>query len=124
MMKVTFLTIWLSILAFSAHGQMKVHDAKYEQLLMFQPPSILLRSSVIVKPLQKSLVLSEVNHAEVGLSKQPFFCRIEDEIARSAKVNVKFRLGSVQYVDVLEGKGYFEAVGYSRATNFYMSRKQ
>ena len=52
----------------------------------------------------------------------PFFCWIEDEIARSSKVNFKFRLGSVQYVDALEGKAYFEAVGYSRATNFMLRR--
>jgi hypothetical protein len=51
-----------------------------------------------------------------------FFCRIEDKIARSSKVNFKFRLGSVSYVDALEGKGYFEALSYSRATNFRMSR--
>ncbi len=53
-----------------------------------------------------------------------FFCRIEDAIAKRNKVNFKFRLGSVQYVDALEGKGYFEAIGYSRATNFSMTRKQ
>lgn len=51
-----------------------------------------------------------------------FFCRIEDAIAKSSKVNMKFRLGSVQYVDALEGKGYFEALSYSRATNFQMTR--
>lgn len=51
-----------------------------------------------------------------------FFCRIEDAIARSSRVNMKFRLGSVQYVDALEGKGYFEALSYSRATNFQMTR--
>lgn len=52
-----------------------------------------------------------------------FFCRIENAIARSSKVNFKFRLGSVQYVDALEGKGYFEALSHSRATDFQMSRK-
>ena len=51
-----------------------------------------------------------------------FFCRIEDKIARSSKVNFKFRLGSVSYVDALEGKGYFEALSYSKATNFRLSR--
>ena len=51
-----------------------------------------------------------------------FFCRIEDKIARNSKVNFKFRLGSVSYVDALEGKGYFEALSYSKATNFRLSR--
>jgi hypothetical protein len=34
----------------------------------------------------------------------PFFCRIEHKLARKAILPVKFRLGSVQYVDWLEGK--------------------
>jgi len=34
----------------------------------------------------------------------PVFCRIEHEIARKMPVMVKFRLGSVEYVDWLEGK--------------------
>lgn len=35
----------------------------------------------------------------------PFFCRIEHDISRKSAVPVKFRLGSVEYVDWLEGKG-------------------
>lgn len=54
----------------------------------------------------------------------PFFCRLEDRIAQSSKVNFRFRLGSVDYVNALEGKSYFEAVSYSRATNLYMRIKQ
>ena len=54
-----------------------------------------------------------------------FFCRIEDAIAKNNGVNFKFRLGSVDYVDAMEGKGYFQAVSYSRASNFSMQfRKQ
>ena len=53
-----------------------------------------------------------------------FFCRIEDAIAKQNKVNFKFRLGSVDYVDAMEGKGYFQAVSYSRATNFFMQYKE
>lgn len=34
----------------------------------------------------------------------PFFCRIEHQFNRKAPVQVKFRLGSVAYVDWLEGK--------------------
>lgn len=54
----------------------------------------------------------------------PFFCRLEDRIAQSSKVNFRFRLGSVDYVNALEGKSYFEAVSYSRATNLFMRIKQ
>lgn len=34
----------------------------------------------------------------------PVFCRIEHEIGKHLPVMVKFRLGSVEYVDQLEGK--------------------
>jgi hypothetical protein len=34
----------------------------------------------------------------------PFFCRIEHDMGLNNKVPVKFRLGSVEYVDWLEGK--------------------
>ncbi len=54
----------------------------------------------------------------------PFFCRLEDRITQSSKVNFRFRLGSVDYVNALEGKSYFEAVSYSKATNLYMRTKR
>lgn len=34
----------------------------------------------------------------------PFFCRIEHHLGKKSKVPFKFRLGSVEYVDWLEGK--------------------
>ena len=34
----------------------------------------------------------------------PFFCRIEYHLGKRAQVPFKFRLGSVEYVDWLEGK--------------------
>lgn len=37
----------------------------------------------------------------------PFFCRIEYQWAKSNKIPVKFRLGSVEYVDWLEGKSNY-----------------
>ncbi|HLP96117.1 MAG TPA: hypothetical protein VK168_18875 [Saprospiraceae bacterium] len=34
----------------------------------------------------------------------PFFCRIEHQWGRQQRIPLKFRLGSVEYVDWLEGK--------------------
>lgn len=40
-------------------------------------------------------------------AQQPFFCRIEHQLGKKTQVPFKFRLGSVEYVDWLEGKpGY------------------
>lgn len=38
--------------------------------------------------------------------KLPFFCKIEHDWAKKARIPLKFRLGSVEYVDWLEGKRY------------------
>lgn len=35
---------------------------------------------------------------------QPIFCRIEHHLDKKVRIPVKFRLGSVEYVDWLEGK--------------------
>lgn len=35
---------------------------------------------------------------------KPFFCRLEDQLGKRVQVPVKFRLGSVEYVDWLEQK--------------------
>ncbi len=38
------------------------------------------------------------------VKKLPIFCKIEHRLAKSSKVNVMMRLGSLDYVDRLEGK--------------------
>lgn len=35
----------------------------------------------------------------------PFFCRVEHNLGLKTQVPIKFRLGSVEYVDWLERKG-------------------
>jgi hypothetical protein len=39
-----------------------------------------------------------------GVDKLPFFCKIEHQLAVKQPMMFKFRLGSVDYVDELEGK--------------------
>lgn len=43
---------------------------------------------------------------------QAFFCRIEHQLSLKIQIPFKFRLGSVQYVDWLEGKPGCGAFGY------------
>ena len=40
----------------------------------------------------------------------PFFCRIEHDFAQKSAIPFKFRLGSVDYVDWLEGKSDLQAL--------------
>lgn len=69
---------------------------------------------------EESLMLIHLNTQPNGKAFTPFFCAIEDRIAKSSKVNLRFRLGSVDYVNALEGKSYFQAVSNSKATNLMM----
>ena len=90
--------------------EIKSHDSWQNMLSHFH------FSNPARQPPQPHLIhLPAELHAPTAL-----FCRIEDAIAKHSKVNLKFRLGSVDYVNALEGKGYLEAVSYSRATNFLM----
>ena len=41
---------------------------------------------------------------EIRNEQQPFFCRIEHQLSLKTSLPFKFRLGSVEYVDWLEGK--------------------
>ncbi|MCB0685031.1 MAG: hypothetical protein KDC53_00860 [Saprospiraceae bacterium] len=72
---------------------------------------------------KESVLLVNQLSVQSNVSPTAFFCRIEDAIAKSSRINIKFRLGSVQYVDAMEGKGYFEALSCSQATNFQLRRQ-
>ncbi len=41
--------------------------------------------------------------------KTPLFCRLEDKLHQRARLPIFFRLGSLDYVNALEGKGYPDA---------------
>ncbi|MBK8196002.1 MAG: hypothetical protein IPK76_23400 [Lewinellaceae bacterium] len=66
-----------------------------------QPLFIRLRGEADLPPVSLSMLPSW--SAEC----LPFFCRIEYRIAKGNAVPFKFRLGSVDYVDWLEGKPQF-----------------
>jgi hypothetical protein len=55
------------------------------------PPTTINSSSVVFLPRWNAETL-------------PFFCRIEHQWAKQHRIPLKFRLGSVEYVDWLEGK--------------------
>ena len=47
---------------------------------------------------------SLTEQAQYNCSELAFFCRLEVKMEKAAKFPVKFRLGDVQQVDMLEGK--------------------
>jgi len=63
-----------------------------ESTLELNPP-------ISIVPLQSSIFLPQWTAEEL-----PFFCKIEHRWGKKSRVPLKFRLGSVEYVDRLEGK--------------------
>jgi hypothetical protein len=117
----------MNVVCLSAQSQLPDAMQKSHQITTASATfPALYRPSVLYLPVRKnhqSMLLRQNQELSIVQPPSAFFCRIEDAIAKSSKINMKFRLGSVQYVDALEGKGYFEALSYSKATNFYLSRK-
>ncbi len=117
-MLISFLFVLLTVEAMS---QLDLKHPKYDALIWKDTKVATVKMSKMVVPNSATFVKA-AQLIPTSKYSPAFFCRIEDQIARSSKINFKFRLGSVPYVDALEGKAYFEAVGYSRATNYYMTR--
>ncbi len=112
--------------AFNANAQLSLDklpatvslDAEASSILKY--PLLQQSKAPVRSILQENVLrLPQGIHAHTA-----FFCKIEDAIAKQNKVNFKFRLGSVDYVDAMEGKGYFQAVSYSRASNVAMQYQQ
>lgn len=61
-----------------------------------------LSSGSLATPLTKDV--GRPTGYSIGPRRMPFFCRIEEEYVKSNNLNLRFRLGSVDYVDYLEQK--------------------
>lgn len=65
-----------------------------------QPDPVALRSQLLKTPTYRSPLLYHYDNLA-------FFCRLEVQLEQTSKIPVRFRLGSVDYVDYLEGKRSF-----------------
>ena len=81
----------------------------YQQLLerasgVETVPTVRRPQLPVLQKAEVSVPLSPVFLPRWSPADLPVFCRIEHEIGKHLPVMVKFRLGSVEYVDQLEGK--------------------
>lgn len=51
-----------------------------------------------------SLTSIKLNLVKYDVNKLPIFCKMEELWSKSSGMNVRFRIGDLQYVDKLEGK--------------------
>ena len=94
----------LGMLAFSGtavHSQSRFNAKHLDQILLL-PAVNSTPAQVVFIPVQSSCFLPPWHASDL-----PVFCRIEHQLGKSSPVAVKFRLGSVDYVDWLEGKSRF-----------------
>ncbi|NJL74194.1 MAG: hypothetical protein HC892_03275 [Saprospiraceae bacterium] len=80
------------------HTKPKYSFARKSVLYWYSIPSSNYQSSITKSP-NAHLELSKDYYQHLG-----FFCKIEIQMERQAKMPVRFRLGEVDYVNRLEGK--------------------
>lgn len=88
---------------FHVHGQpgLRLEHVRIAHLQQTSPPD-----SGQPEVLKADTLLSVLHLPELQYMRTPFFCRIESALEKKSRIPVRFRLGSVDYVNRLEGKGY------------------
>jgi len=70
---------------------------------LFYPPSLYFSSPTSITPNKPSTPVNQIPLA-YAYKDLALFCKLEVKMEKVVKMPVKFRLGSVDYVDWLEGK--------------------
>ncbi len=79
--------------------QTDIKPIKKSNILEFNSPLVRLLKD---KPVVKTTVIKQ--RSIFNVDKLPIFCKIEHKFAKSSKINLMMRLGSLDYVNKLEGK--------------------
>ena len=97
----------LGFYAFSAQGQQVGLHNRFSKLMVQQPMVVFPArpaSLPITADRKAALPPQCASPPKWSAESLPFFCKIEHNWAKTNHIPVKFRLGSVEYVDRLEGK--------------------
>lgn len=80
----------------TASAQVSIHEL-----------NTLLKPRILLAPNDSTSMLFRSKYQGIKADDMPFFCRIEEKWTSKSKINVRFRLGSLEYVDKLESKNLF-----------------
>ena len=94
------LIVFLSVMCSSAFGQSQF------TLGINQEPQIKLQSSFELNfKLPENAQQSVIRQRSIfNADKLPLFCKLEHNLTRKTNINLRMRLGSLDYVNMLEGK--------------------
>jgi hypothetical protein len=95
MQKTVFVMLFIIFFTFSASAQLQADSVQNKLKVSFAAKG---------NPELKTFFIPPVLPSNFYASHLPFFCDKELKIQKAIKLPIKFRLGSVQYCDKLEGK--------------------
>ena len=91
------LTVFFGIIAFTSFGQYTPINTFDSKTLPDVHHIIINKSTFQVANLSKPILLFNSNQL-------PFFCKIEHKIEKTSPIALRFRLGDLNYVNMLENK--------------------
>jgi hypothetical protein len=112
MVRMKIMSLWALCLFFTPSLSGQSAPRKLSDLTSFDVPESAQQSLFDFKFFQNKIMagppeyptLHRLSLPDWNAEELPFFCKIEHKFGKKLPVPLKFRLGSVEYVDYLEGK--------------------
>lgn len=102
--KITAVTTLILMASIMAKGQTYTFDLVEQKLNLPQDTLSEVKSNSISISQNSTIMLRATPFKKIYHKSLGIFCHAENKMAKASKMPVKMRLGTVQYVDKIEGK--------------------